>query len=94
MAIQRVGNNLMVDFDGARLTVYPPKMRTLKNMSNMLVDEDKAMDSAVTCVSEILSNNSDGEKITPDQILDVMNIVEVAEIMNEVANWTDVIKKK
>ena len=94
MAIQRVGNNLMVDFDGARLTVYPPKMRTLKNMSNMLVDEDKAMDSAVTCVSEILSNKSDGQKITPDQILDVMNIVEVAEIMNEVANWADVIKKK
>lgn len=94
MAIQRVGNNLMVDFDGARLTVYPPKMRTLKNMSNMLVDEDKAMDSAVTCVSGILSNNSDGQKITPDQILDVMNIVEVAEIMNEVANWADVIKKK
>lgn len=92
--VSRLGNNLIVDFDGAKLTVYPPKMRTLNNMSKMSTDNDKAIDAIATCVSEILSNNSDGQKITPDQILDALDIVEVVEIMKEVSNWSGDLKKK
>lgn len=94
MESQIIGNNIQIDYNGDRLTVQPPKMRTLNNLTHMSTDESKALETLADCLSALLSNNTDGQKISPEQVLDDLDILEVSELFEILMDWIANIKKK
>ena len=89
-----IGNNIQVDYNGDILTVHPPKMRTLNNLTHMSTDESKALETLADGLSALLSDNTDGQKISPEQVLDDLDIVEASELFQDLMDWIANIKKK
>lgn len=94
MKSQVVGNNIQVDYNGDVLTVMPPKMRVLNSLTQMSTDESKALETLADGLSALLSNNTDGQKISPEQVLDDLDIVEASELFQDLMDWIANIKKK
>ena len=94
MKTQVIGNNIQVEYNGDRLTIQPPKMRTLNNLTHMSTDESKALETLANGLSALLSNNTDGQKISPEQVLDDLDIVEASELFQDLMDWIANIKKK
>lgn len=94
MKSQVVGNNIQVDYNGDALTVMPPKMRVLNSLVQMSTDESKALESLANGLSALLSNNTDDQKISPEQVLDDLDVVEASELFNDLMEWIANLKKK
>jgi len=94
MKSQVIGNNIQVDYNGDMLTVKPPKMRVLNSLTQMSTDESKALETLADGLSALLSNNTDGQKISPEQVLDDLDIVEASELFQDLMDWIANIKKK
>lgn len=94
MESQVIGNNIQVEYNGDRLTIQPPKMRVLNGLAQMSTDESKALETLANGLSALLSNNTDGQKISPEQILDDLDIVEASELFQDLMDWIANIKKK
>ena len=94
MKSQVIGNNIQVEYNGARLTIQPPKMRVLNSLTQMSTDESKALETLADGLSALLSNNTDGQKISPEQVLDDLDIVEASELFQDMADWITNLKKK
>lgn len=94
MKSQVIGNNIQVEYNGARLTIQPPKMRVLNSLTQMSTDESKALETLADGLSALLSNNTDGQKISPEQVLDDLDIVEASELFQDLADWITNLKKK
>lgn len=94
MKSQVIGNNIQVDYNGDRLTVQPPKMRTLNDLTHVSTDENKALNSLAESLSKLLSNNTDDQKISAEQVLDDLDIVEATELLQDLMDWITNIKKK
>ena len=94
MKTQVIGNNIQVDYNGDKLTVKPPKMRTLNDLAHMSTDESKALETLANGLSALLGNNTDGQKISPEQVLDDLDIVEASELFQDLMGWIANIKKK
>lgn len=94
MKSQVIGNNIQVEYNGARLTIQPPKMRVLNSLTQMSTDENKALETLADGLSALLSNNTDGQKISPEQVLDDLDIVEASELFQDMADWITNLKKK
>jgi len=94
MKSQVVGNNIQVDYNGDVLTVMPPKMRVLNNLVQMSTDSSKAVQSLADGLSVLLSNNTDDQKISPEQVLDDLDVVEASELFNDLMEWIANLKKK
>lgn len=94
MESQIIGNNIQVEYNGARLTIQPPKMRVLNNLTQMSTDSSKAVQSLADGLSVLLSNNTDDQKISPEQVLDDLDIAEATELLQNLMDWIANIKKK
>jgi len=94
MKSQVIGNNIQVEYNGEILTVTPPKMRVLNSLTQMSTDENKALETLADGLSALLSNNTDGQKISPEQVLDDLDIVEASELFQDMADWITNLKKK
>ena len=94
MKTQVIGNNIQVEYNGDRLTIQPPKMRVLNGLTQMSTDESKALETLANGLSALLSNNTDGQKISPEQVLDELDIVEASELFQDLMDWIANIKKK
>ena len=94
MKSQVIGNNIQVEYNGEILTVTPPKMRVLNSLTQMSTDESKALETLADGLSALLSNNTDGQKISPEQVLDDLDIVEASELFQDMADWITNLKKK
>lgn len=94
MKSQVIGNNIQVEYNGDKLTIQPPKMRVLNNLTQMSTDESKALETLADGLSALLSNNTDGQKISPEQVLDDLDIVEASELFQDLMDWIANIKKK
>lgn len=94
MKTQVIGNNIQVEYNGDILTIQPPKMRVLNGLTQMPTDESKALETLANGLSALLSDNTDGQKISPEQVLDELDIVEASELFQDLMDWISNIKKK
>lgn len=72
------GNNI-------ELEVYPPKLSVYRKMENL--NDKSSVEEIAQLVSQILSKNKSKTEITPDFVLDNMDMADIMEFFDDFAEW-------
>lgn len=76
------------------LSLFSPKLRSLKNFSKLDEASEDAVDKTAECVSEFLSHNKEGIKVSTEEVLDIFDFEDMTEFLNDFFGWAEEIKKK
>jgi len=76
------------------LSLFSPKLRSLKKFSKLDDASEDAMDETAECISEFLSHNRDGIKVSAEEVLDIFDFEDMTEFLNDFFSWAEEIKKK
>lgn len=74
--------------DSKKLTLNPPKYKTLKKFS--ILDENATNEDIQNVVTEILNMNTEGREFTPE---DVESLFDLADIYALMAGYTEYLSK-
>lgn len=85
--------------NGLRLEVEPPKVKILKSVTDLakidkssILEENDLIDRLADAISKSMSKNRQGKKISPDLILDIMNIDEMMDLLRAYFEWVGEIR--
>lgn len=69
------------------LHIEPPKLRTLKAMEDLNKNPAATVDDLSAVVAKYLSKNREGQKISPDTVMDWMTIDQMSEFLQAFLGW-------
>ena len=69
------------------LLIEPPKLKTLKNMEDVQMNQNASFTDVAAVVAKLMSKNKQNRKITADQVMDWMDVDQMRAFIQAYIGW-------